>query len=539
MLPVPMHFPLLALYAETHFRLFGFLPSLLFRKEPEIVFDLPRRCGPGKDLPIMLICNDIDRFPAKIASVMVVVSRKEKTPVVTEFGTPDLHLVKHPLAGRADVYIFSLPREVLDAGPVFINCKAELFNGKRRWTVLNDNFFSSSKLAFSCFISDEPFPADNECSYGDLHIHSQYSQSFVEFGPPVSVIDLMADTYGIDFYSVTDHSYDLSCSMNDYRTTDPTLSRWKSFSYNNSSSAGLLRTFIPGEEVSCLNSKGNAIHLCGLGIKDFIPGSSDGVRKNPLQTLELQEVINKIHGQGGLAIAAHPGSKFGILQRLILNRGSWLEKDLANELDAVQAVNNGFARSWDRSKALWIKELLKGHRLPLVAGNDSHGDFNRYRYISTPFLSISENFNRYLSYCKTGIYKKVFFQDDVLSEIKHGATFVTNGPFICLSSSESISNNLISNSTITPPEHVTAIIKSTSEFGVPCLLQIVSGKFGEHKESIVFSESYKEKTCSISFLVPLKEKIPAGPGYLRAEVTCRTADGNLTFAATSPCYFDK
>jgi len=533
-----MHFPLLALYAETHFRPFGILPSLLFRKEPEIVFDLPRRCGPGKELPVMLIMNDIDRFPAKVSSVTVVISHKAKRPEVVTFENPDSFLIRHPLDKQAKVYVFTVLRDRLGTGATFINCKATLSSGTRTWDVLNDNFQGSSRLPFSCFVSDEPLPANEACSYGDLHIHSQYSQSFVEFGPPVSVIDLVADTCGIDFFSVTDHSYDLSCSLADYRTTDNDVSRWKSFNYDNFSASESRRVFIPGEEISCYNSKRKTIHLCGLGIKDFIPGSSDGARKKPLSTLKLHEAIQTIHDQGGLAVAAHPGSRFGLFQRIILSRGSWLENDMAGKIDAVQAVNNGFGTSWGISKSLWIRELLKGHRLPLVAGNDSHGDFNRYRYISVPLVSISENFNRYLSYCKTGIYKKTKSRDDVISQIRRGATFVTSGPFVCLSSSESIDNNLVSSEGIpSVPGNITAIIKSTYEFGTPCFLQVFCGKLGDKKESLVFTEGYREKSLSIFTKVPLEKT--KFPGYIRAEVTCRTEDGAKTFAATSPCYFDK
>jgi hypothetical protein len=538
MLPLAVHFPLLALYAETHFRAFGILPSLLLRREPEVVFDLPRRCGPGKSLPVMLILNDIDRYPASAVAVSIVISHKAKKPEVVRFDKPDSFLVKHPLDKQAKVYIFPVSRDCLGTGAAFINCKAELSNGTRTWDVLNDNFHGSSKLPFSCFVSGEPLPASEACSYGDLHIHSQYSQSFVEFGPPVSVIDLMADTCGIDFFSVTDHSYDLSCSLTDYRTTDDQVSRWKSFSYDNFSASRSKRILIPGEEVSCYNSKRKTVHLCGLGLKDFIPGSSDGARKKPLSTLKLHEAVQTIHDQGGLAVAAHPGSRFGLFQRIILSRGSWLENDMAGKIDAVQAVNNGFGTSWEISKSLWIKELLKGHRLPLVAGNDSHGDFNRYRYISVPFLSIAENFNRYLSYCKTGIYKNAKSRDDVLSQIRRGATFVTNGPFVCLSSSESIDNNVVSNEGLPLVSgNIIAIIKSTYEFGTPCFLQVFSGKFGDRKESLVFTQGYKEKSFSLFTKIPL-ESIKF-PGYIRAEVTCRTENGAETFAATSPCYFEK
>jgi hypothetical protein len=131
----------------------------------------------------------------------------------------------------------------------------------------------------------------------------------------------------------------------------------------------------------------------------------------------------------------------------------------------------------------------------------------------------------------------VHSRDEVISEIKRGATFVTNGPFICLSSSESIDNNLISNAVHAPvPEGITAIIKSSYEFGSPVLLQVLYGKYGDQKESLLFSKNYKEKDYSVSTAIHVNITKDLSSGYLRAEVACRTEDGVMKFAATSPCY---
>jgi hypothetical protein len=530
--PFPVMVPPLFLYAETHFRFFPLFPSLLFRKQPEVVFDVPCRCGPQKDLPIMLIVNDVHRFPAEITDITVAVSQKTRPPVAFSFPASRLTIVKHPLDSQSLVFLVTIPRERLPQGRIFINCKATLTCRGKTLEVLNDNFFSSSKLPFSCFISDEGLPAHNSCSYGDLHIHSQFSQSHVEFGPPISIIDLVSDTCGLDFIAITDHSYDLACSIENYLEIDRNNSRWQAII--SEISTCYKNIIILGEEISSFNSKGKAVHLCGLGLKEFIPGSADGARNNALPTLKLEQAIQEIHNQGGLAIAAHPGSKFGFFQRLLLKRGGWLQKDLSNDLDAVQAVNNGFNHSWFESKRLWINELLKGRKLPLVAGNDSHGDFNRYRYIGTPFLSVSENFFRYLSFAKTGIYRKVKLQKDVFSNIKAGQTFVTSGPFICLSTLESIDNNIIGNTEILlSGDTITAIIISSYEFGIPEFIQVFFGQYGARSERIVFSKSYK---ASYKIIEQIPLSFLTGKGYLRAETSCLKDDGTRTFAATSPCY---
>jgi hypothetical protein len=519
------------LYAETHFRFFPFFPSLLFKKEPEVVFDLPYRCGPGKDLPLILIVNDIHRFPAEITEAVVSVSQKGMPPLAFAFSDPSSGLIRHPFDSQSRVYRFVIKRDKLPAGKILVNCKAVITNGKRRWTVVNDNFATTSKLPFSCFVSNETLPGTDTCSFGDLHVHSQYSQSHVEFGPPISVINEVSDACGLDFLSITDHSYDLCCSMTDYQETDRDLARWKSSTAEITRSDGFKTIVIQGEEISAFNFRRKAVHLCAIGISDYISGSVDGARARKLPTMELTDAIRQVHNQRGIAVAAHPGSRFGIAQRLFLHRGNWSQADMGNGLDAVQAVNNGFGNSWLRARKLWTNELLKGRRLPLVAGNDSHGDFNRYRYVSVPFFDISENFSRHLSYTRTGIYRKAASREEILAAIRNGETFVTSGPFLRIKPSQS------GDDPMTIPQKCQSIIiesTSTCEFGGLCYLHVFAGITGEKTERIVFAKSYKGEKKAIEEvrLPPITRK-----GYIRAEAVCKKDDCSLTFAATSPLYF--
>ena len=52
-------------YAEIHFR-FPFLPSRLYQKEPEIIFDLPFRAKLNDAVPLFLFVKDAHRFPVKL-----------------------------------------------------------------------------------------------------------------------------------------------------------------------------------------------------------------------------------------------------------------------------------------------------------------------------------------------------------------------------------------------------------------------------------------------------------------------------------------
>jgi len=529
--------PIISLYAETHFRFFRLFPSLLYKKIPEVIFDLPRRLAPGKDLPVVLLLNDIDRFPTECGEVKIVVSQKNISPILFQFIDLQKNIIEHPFSFQSKAFVFFLPRIKLKNGLCHINCSVNIKTGKKTQTIINDNLTTSSKLPFSCFIADESLPGNECCSYGDLHVHSHFSQSHVEFGPPIQIIDLFTTSYGADFSTVTDHSYDLECSMDNYLLPDPTLQRWKLLK-NEISKKSIVNTFILGEEISCLNSNRNAVHLCGFGLEDYIPGTIDGARKKTAfkQQLSITETISLLHKQEGVAFAAHPGSRPGFMQRLFLKRGTWAYKDLSDDIDGIQAINNGFGISWQRAKVLWVKELLKGKKLSIIAGNDCHGDFNRYRFLSIPFISIKEIFDRYFCSSMTGTYVKIKSQKQLIEILKNGQTFVTTGPMLCLSASDSIKDCIIGVNIINfNKEYINIILISNYEFGEVSCVKLFFGNYSDRKEKKIFTKYMKNEGFKAILKVSILS-IKGQRGYLRAEAECKNQDGNINYAATSPCY---
>jgi hypothetical protein len=516
--------PFLALYAETHFRFFRGFPSILFTRQPEIVFDTPRRLDPGEDLPVSLIVNDCLRFPVFFSDCAIAVSCQNEAPVRFDFPEIAPFEVEHPFRPSMRAFVLRIPRCRLPSGLIHITCRITVKSGKSAVVVVNDNLRSTGKLSYSCYVSDNRLPGSDFCSYGDLHVHSQYSQSHVEFGPPVAVIDAMARASGLSFAAITDHSYDLACSLDDYLVPDPGISRWKAFQKDVSCKNGNGFILLPGEEVSCLNAKNEVVHLRGLGLKEFIPGSLDGARKDRRNNRQLTvaETVNAIHAQGGIAVAAHPGVNPGFAQRLFLSRGSWSELDARCGLDALQIFNNGFTPSWFNGKKMWINMLRRGYKVSLAAGNDAHGDFNRYRAIAVPFLAVSENNGRYMGYGKTGIYGKRTSTEGIVEGIKEGATFITTGPFAAIGTSDSLDASVVSRIKISSahtPVYIHAI--STPEFGALSSIEI----YGSEKADAGFPE---KKCLTMNFAdkrYRVCEKIDCiptfnNPLYLRAEVTC-------------------
>ena len=528
--------PLLMLYAETHFRFFSSFPSLLFKRQPEVLFDLPYRLEPGNDLPILLIINDNNRFPDVPERVAVAISGNGTGAEV--FPANDLTAleVSHPLQPDQRAFIYRIPAHRLPEGEFFVTATVTMRNGGKTYAVINDNLTTSTKRAFRCFNAPESLPGKGLCVYGDLHIHSQFSQSHVEFGPPVRVIDVMAKSCGLSFAGITDHSYDLSCETGDYLKENQSIDRWNLLQEQLGNPSGLSTVLLPGEEVSCLNANGDTVHLGALNITGFIPGSADGARRNLAfrKSLTLTEAIAEIHRQGGIAFAAHPGSRSGLLQRLLLHRGSWSEADMMNELDGIQAFNSGFSPSWERGKVLWLKMLSENRRVPLLAGNDAHGDFNRYRSIKTPFLNIYEDFQRCMGYGKTGIYGNCLSADEIVRNIKNGATFISTGPYISINYSENTDDCAIGNQR--PEKPVTELFVhavTTREFGRLRTLKVFSG-YPSSPEKLLFQKEFAVETFESISPISLSDLLSAS--YVRAEVTARGENGGIHRAYTSACW---
>ena len=69
--------PMVIMYAELHFR-FKWSNSRYFRKEPEILADLPIRIEPGNDIPILLIIKDAHIFPIIFKRVEIKIIKNNK-----------------------------------------------------------------------------------------------------------------------------------------------------------------------------------------------------------------------------------------------------------------------------------------------------------------------------------------------------------------------------------------------------------------------------------------------------------------------------
>jgi predicted metal-dependent phosphoesterase TrpH len=524
------------LYSEVHFKFFKSFPSLLFQNEPEILFDAPKRAPAGSEIPILLILNDLRKYPVHINEVTIALQIDGYNSHVSFINFHNYE-INHKFNKNQKAYIFPIAAPSVE-GFLNIDCKIDFVTNGKKKLAINDNLKKSSKTSLSCYIAKNTFPGAAYCKYGDLHIHSQYSQSHVEFGPPIQVINTLAKSYGLDFIAITDHSYDLACLMTNYLIEDPKVERWKN--YLDDMNADELQIInLPGEEISCLNSEKNVVHLCGINISEFIPGSMDGARRKKVHSTQstINQAVTNIHLQNGLAVAAHPGSRKSLIQKIFLNRGYWSEKDIIeNSLDGIQAFNGSFKGVWERGKALWLFAIQNGKRLALLAGNDAHGDFNRYRAIKIPFFSIYEDFQRFMGFGKTGVYTSECDKESIVKAIEQAKTFITTGPFLSINYTDNPGDSAISNIPLSKSiSYLYIHAFSTPEFGPISDLKIFAFYEDERVEKLLLRIKPENQLFRLCNKILFDQSHPL---YIRAEV--KTKNNFYSYEAfTSACYFNQ
>ena len=112
---------------------------------------------------------------------------------------------------------------------------------------------------------------------------------------------------------------------------------------------------ICGEEVTSKDG-----HILAIGVNEVIPPK-----------LSVGETVDKIHEQGGIAIAAHPFD----IKRVGL-------REKAAKCDAIEVFN---AQNLDRISNLKARNFAKKHKMAVTAGSDAHS----IRMLGHGFIEVS------------------------------------------------------------------------------------------------------------------------------------------------------
>jgi hypothetical protein len=422
------HLLYLLLYAEIHYRI-GHLISLIKKEEPECIVDLPHRLEPGHHLPLLLLIKDAHLYPVCLHSLTAnLIEKRQKTELFRkDFSALD---ITEPFWNQ----VFHIPPPRAFPEKVKIDVEVTYSIDGIQKTFHNDNYRFTSHKPFEILIDSHPLPTKPNWYFGDLHYHSDFTNDQVEYGAPLPATRDMAKAMGLSFFAATDHSYDLDDKVGDYLVNDPAHPKWhqmrKTIEYMNKTEKSFV--VIPGEELSVGNAAGRNVHFLILNNLSLFTGSGDSAEKwlNNRPDCDIDMILNQIDGTA-IAFAAHPEIVPPLLQRALLKRGKWQNPDYRSDmLNGLQIWNSRKDRFFLRGIKKWVDQLKTGRRMSIIAGNDAHGNFSRFRQVGVPHLKIREDSSEIFGRARTGIYcENQLTLDRLISALRIGRTIVTDGPF--------------------------------------------------------------------------------------------------------------
>jgi len=529
--------PPIVLYAETHYR-FKYFFSFLKKSEPEIITDAPHRIDPDTSLPILLLIKDADRYPVHFISVTITVLQ-HKTLLYTEVVQPPQPI---PITTKYWWRIIELQfRDTLENIFGHFNIIVDVMieqNGRRK-KITNNNHRTSSKQPLHVYRSETKLPSIPGWIFGDTHTHSTYTEDQVEFGSPIGASVALCKAMGLSFFCVTDHSYDLDDAINNFLENDPTLPKWtqlqKEVSEVNQHEQHF--TVVRGEEVSCENSDGKTVHLLLFGSRKFFHGSGDGAERWFKTSCEhtIPSVLNNKE-LFTAAYAGHPTEEVPFLQQLFLNRGEWTKADMATEgLHGIQILNGECSDHFKNGLDVWRWLLLRGNKKFIAAGNDAHGNFNRFIQIGIPFFTIREKDSQLFGKMKTAIFS-LPNEPAVVKALQQGKSVITNGPLAIIEIETDRNGIGKIGETVQGGKFIYKIkAESTPEFGRFESIRIILGIIGKKEKTI---QEIREFQHPYSLhLISTWESVSAF-SYIRAEAFTTEAKGidRNGFCYTNPIW---
>lgn len=392
--------------------------------------------------------------------------------------------------------------------------------------------------------SSTTFPKINQDWFcGDAHFHTFYSDNFVEFGAPVEASAEAAKTIGLDWFAVTDHSFDLDSDEGKIDIKDALRGnthdekvKWAEYKADCAAVDSDVKCLL-GEEVSVVNSRGRYVHLLGYNLENLdwaVPGEGGGgmwtIDLSPLNqnlgsigifpnidytyetnydsdgdgvedtaaTLAIQDAITQIDAVGGFSYFAHPVEHllgdtelFGRDVGDYVNYGV-LHRDGYQQLDydltgytGLQIWNGNSERSKakrDEGVNIWRGQMLKhlgSDRRIYVEGGSDAHGDFNY-YRGAAGNEMDNAFGRVRTCCQASSLTK----DNLYSALRNGNCFISDGPALDFSVVGDSVAGLGESTTVDSGDAATVSIRwnSTSEFGAVSQVRLCKGRLGREDE---------------------------------------------------------
>ncbi len=420
-----MIFPILN-YAETHYKP-SFLKSAYYRTHPEIIFDVPHtlKLQKQKELPVFCIVKDAEKFPCTITSIILYLQSGSICRKITISDT-EIYVDKPYLATE---FAANIPKDFFNKH-VYITVIAEYkLSNNTTHTCINDNYRGMPYSPFRTYICNENDCFPQNWYKGDCHYHSNYTNDQVEFGADIKSAKSAAKALGLDWFFVTDHSYDLDDKEDNCLQNDPELTKWNKLTNEINTLSDEDVCVILAEEVSIGSTENKNLHLIAVRPEQFIPGYGDSAETwgKTEPTVSIKDVEQY---KPKLLIAAHPFEPVSYLQSLSFSfrRSEWKQPDfIAGNVNILQIINGSNKSHINRSIKKWVDLLLKGNMYFITAGNDAHGNFGLQRQVKLPFIQLESKIEQLFGKWFTAFKHN---SNNPADGIRNGCMILSNGPFL-------------------------------------------------------------------------------------------------------------
>ncbi len=466
--------------------------------QKDILADAPWRVEPNITIPIYCMVKDADQndYPLKYIKIY-----DDMPP----YGTND---------SNEDVLVYScyinqnivsdLWYRIYDVNPADFTKPDEEVHIHVMFDASGDPFDEDVHTYLKVKIANEAIPVLPNWYAGDTHYHSFYTDNIWEFGAPIYPTTLAGKALGLDWITITDHSFDLNPQ------------RWNNFlndCHDYSSPSFLV---IAGEEVSCyLPGTTQYNHYLAYNITDFIPGGEwEAIGSDTSSDYTPAEVVSKVNEQGGIGYVAHPlyDDEF---------RDPW--QDYSLNFTGLQ-IWNGKGGNWESKLngglTIWKELLLDGRKVYIEGGSDAHGDLNG------AFATV-----------RTYGYTTNLTKHGILRALRNGNSIMTDGPLVIFDiNGEMIGNSLSLNNGTNATLHI--LWNSTAEFGIINSISVKKGVINETEE-INFT-TIQPSSIEKNTLRDERELIisPNESCYYRVEVFSTTTNGEQYRCYTNPIWVD-
>ncbi|MFA6438705.1 MAG: hypothetical protein WCX28_05310, partial [Bacteriovoracaceae bacterium] len=445
--------------------------------------DAPHRLDPDQPFPILILIKDADLYPVDMVSIRVTLyhdARKEYTHTY-EFAQP-LKIRSHFWHKIVDLHFTGTLSSLF--GMMYVDVEISTVQNGKITIMRNNNHRFTSKAPLKFYRSKTHLPSINGWKYGDTHTHSTYTEDQVEFGSPIEAAPRLCRAMGMSFFGVMDHSYDLDDRVDNYLLNDPALPKWDAMHGEIDRVNTKEKDFavLRGEEVTCRNADGKNVHFLLFGTRRFFHGSGDSAEKW-LQTKSeytIQDVLQQ-KDRSVVAFASHPTEEVPVIQKLLLNRDEWTIQDMAEkELHGIQILNGVRSDAFYRGMDIWKWMLNRGMKKFILAGNDAHGNFNRFIQISIPMLSFREKESQLFGKMKTAVLTHTLSEEAIIESLGKGNTVITNGPLLTIGVETDAPDVGIIGETVGGKKFVVKLHgETTDEFGQLKCITVYMGSIGK------------------------------------------------------------